>query len=192
MSLQHLNLKLFLTPATFDPEPFIAVFNQWIQAQALPELLIDVADYRHVPAGPGLLLMGHEANYSLDNTGNRWGLLYNRKAPVTGSAQDRLLQATAAVLHAAQRLERENGLRFNAGALELVVNDRLLAPNTPETFAALQPDLQAFGAQLYAGQAFTLTHRPNPRARFTVQFHTPPTFTLAELAQHLTPNPVPA
>ena len=50
-----------------------AVFHQWIRDSVCPEMLIDVADYRHVPAGPGVMLIGHEANYSLDNRENRLG-----------------------------------------------------------------------------------------------------------------------
>src|SRR5690349_3838270 len=102
MNLQHLNLKLFLDQP-FDPQPFIGVFNDWIQRQptprrVTPELLIDVADYRHVNHGPGLLLIGHEANYSLDQAEGRWGLLYARKAAVDGSPLERLQQAARAAL----------------------------------------------------------------------------------------------
>ena len=62
----------------------IPVFHRWIREQAMPELLIDVADYSHVPAGPGVMVIGHEANYSVDNRENRLGLLYNRRAALEG------------------------------------------------------------------------------------------------------------
>ncbi len=89
------------------------MFNTWIQKHALEELLIDVADYLHVPNGPGLLLIGHEADYSLDNRAGRLGLLYNRKKQLEGTTQEKLAQAARAVLTAAQILEKENGLQFN-------------------------------------------------------------------------------
>ena len=57
------------------------------------ELLLDVADYRHVPAGPGVMLIGNEGDYSVDNTGDRLGIRYNRKAALDGDNQDRLRQA---------------------------------------------------------------------------------------------------
>ena len=45
-------LKCFLDDASgVELEEFIPVFHDWIQTQQLEELLIDVADYRHVPQG---------------------------------------------------------------------------------------------------------------------------------------------
>ena len=32
------------------------------------------------PAGPGVMLIGHQADYSVDNTDDRLGVRYNRKA----------------------------------------------------------------------------------------------------------------
>ena len=63
VQLQHLNVKIFAQePASIDLAGAIPVFHRWIQENVCEELLIDVADYRHVPAGPGVLLVGHEAN----------------------------------------------------------------------------------------------------------------------------------
>lgn len=168
MELQHLNVKFFVDqPETVDLESFLAVFNAWIQDRVTEELLIDVADYRHVWAGPGVILIGHEANYSLDNAGNRLGLLYNRKAPLPGSNHDRLRQAVRAALLAAERLGANQGLKFSGGELQLAVNDRLLAPNTAETWEAARPELAAFFDQLYGAGRYTLERHPEPRERFT-------------------------
>src|SRR5260370_24044056 len=84
INLQHINVKLVLKDSDSldhgrDLDPVIPVFHSWIQQQAFDELLLDVADYRHVEGGPGILLIGHEADYSLDNTDNRLGVRYNRK-----------------------------------------------------------------------------------------------------------------
>jgi hypothetical protein len=184
MNLHPLNLKLFVVgPAGFDLAVLTGVFNRWIQGHLAPELLIDVADYRHVHHGPGVLLVGHEANYSLDQSGGRLGLLYNRKAPVEGSNHDRLEQAAGAVFAAAQRLEAETVLRFDPSRLQLIVNDRLAVPNTPEAFAVLQPALGAFFERLY-GPGASLHHHPaDPRQRFTVEIHSPAPASLAALLQ---------
>jgi hypothetical protein len=169
MDLQHLNVKFFVDqPETVDLESFLGVFNTWIQDQVTDELLIDVADYRHVWAGPGVILIGHAANYSLDNAGNRLGLLYNRKAPLPGSNRDRLQQAVRAALLAAQRLSAQPGLTFSGRELQLTVNDRLLAPNTAATWEAAQPELAGFFDQLYGPGRYTLARHPEPRERFTV------------------------
>src|SRR5713226_1464167 len=126
VQVQHVNVKIFAEGpaiADLDLAGAIPVFHRWIQQSVCEELLIDVADYRHVPAGPGVLLVGHEANYSLDLSFNRLGLLYNRKAWGDGSAQDNLLQAFHAALTACQRLEEEpefrGKLRFSAGDCEV-------------------------------------------------------------------------
>jgi hypothetical protein len=187
MDLQHLNVKFFVDqPETVDLESFLAVFNAWIQDQVIAdELLIDVADYRHVWAGPGVILIGHEANYSLDNAGNRLGLLYNRKAPLPGSNNDRLRQAVRAALLAAQRLGARPGLEFSGHELQLAVNDRLLAPNTDETWQAAQPELSAFFDQLYGPGRYSLERHPEPRERFTVDVKAEGQYDVAGLLSSL-------
>src|SRR5215211_3182686 len=145
MNVQHINIKFFIeNPETVDLSDYAAVFNTWIQRQVTDELLIDVADYLHVHHGPGIMLIGHEADYSLDNRTGRLGLLYNRKAQLDGTTQEKLAQAARAALTAAQILEKENDLKFNGSEIQVIVNDRLLVPNTAETFAGLEPDLKAF------------------------------------------------
>ncbi len=152
---------------------YTGVFNGWIQAKALGELLVDVADYGHVPHGPGLVLIGHESNYSLDESDGRLGLLYNRKARVDGSTQDRLRQALRQALVAADKLEREQGFKFSGSEVQIIVNDRALAPNTPETLAALTPELDALFTTLLGAGAYTLARTStDPRERFTVTMTT--------------------
>jgi hypothetical protein len=165
--IQHINLKIFVADAgAFELADAIPVFHQWIRDGACPEMLIDVADYRHVSAGPGILLIGHEANYSFDNRENRLGLLYNRKATLDGTFQTRLGQAYRAALDACDRLEQEapfrGKLRFDWSAIEVFINDRLLAPNTDETWEALQPELRKF----FGGYA--IQRRGEPRDLFRV------------------------
>src|SRR4051812_16123636 len=62
MDAHKLQLKIFLTPEsarTVDVEALIPVFHRWIKQRALPELTIDIANYGHVPQGPGVVLIGH-------------------------------------------------------------------------------------------------------------------------------------
>lgn len=170
MNVQHINIKFFVENSEdIKLEEYSGIFNNWIQRHVTPELLIDVADYLHVHNGPGILLIGHEADYSLDNRLGRLGLLYNRKVPLDGSVQEKLAQATHAALTAARLLEKENGLKFDAREVQVLINDRLLVPNTPETFAALEPDLRAFFDRLYNGTEYSLTYQSvDPRERFSV------------------------
>src|SRR4030095_14803276 len=122
MNIQHVNIKFYLeNPETVKLADFAAIFNTWIQQQRLEELLVDVADYLHVHHGPGIMLIGHEADYSLDNRGGRLGLLYNRKEQIEGTTQEKLAQAVRAALTVAQILEKENGLKFNGSEVQIVV-----------------------------------------------------------------------
>jgi hypothetical protein len=186
MNLQHINVKFFLENAgTVNLAEYGAVFNSWIQGQRLEELLIDVADYLHVHHGPGIMLIGHEADYSLDNRAGRLGLLYNRKEQLEGTVHEKLAQAIRAALTAAQILEKENGLKFIGSEVQVIVNDRLLVPNTGETFEALEADLQAFFNRLYNGAEYLLAHQVDPRERFTVNVKTESRFDVDTLLKNL-------
>jgi hypothetical protein len=154
IELQHINVKLLLKESeNLNLDSVIPVFHSWIQDQVFDELLLDVADYRHVKHGPGLMLIGHEADYSLDNTDGLLGVRYNRKAPVLGTNLDRLIQATRSALLVYQRLESDTRLNgrfhFNGEDVHLIVNDRLLAPNTETTRQAAAPDFNLLAAKLF-------------------------------------------
>jgi hypothetical protein len=186
MNLQHINIKFYLeNPETVNLADYGTVFNSWIQGQRLDELLIDVADYLHVHHGPGIMLIGHEADYSLDQRAGRLGLLYNRKEQLDGTNLQKLVQAAHAALTAAQMLEQENGLKFIGSELQVIVNDRLLVPNTADSFEALKPDLQSFFTALYDGAGYGLEHLTNPRERFTVNVKTGTSFAVETLLKNI-------
>jgi hypothetical protein len=192
MQLQHVNVKLLVkSPEEVPLDPLIPVFHSWIQGQVLEELLLDVADYRHVPAGPGVVLIGHQANYSVDDTDDRLGVRYNRKAEVDGGNQKALRQAIRASLIACQRLEAEPSLerklQFNGQEIEFFVNDRLLAPNRNSTREALRSDFETFFKKLFRGGEYTLAYpsASEPRKLFGVSVKSSRTFTPADLLANL-------
>ena len=59
-------------------------------------------------------------------------------------------------------------LKFSTDELVFLINDRLLAPNTKETLAALRPDLERVVRDLVGDASFTLEHNPDRRQRFSV------------------------
>jgi hypothetical protein len=186
MELQHVNVKIFVEgELQVDPARFIEVFHLWIQEKTLEGLLIDVADYRHVPSGPGVMLIGHEADYSMDNSGNRYGLLYNRKSPLEGSNADRFRQALRCAANACCLLENEfeedGSLIFSRQDFELFVNDRALAPNTDETFEACEPELQSFLETVLGHGKFSFERYSDPRSRFGMTVRVAQPFDLAAL-----------
>jgi hypothetical protein len=191
LDIQHVNVKLMLqNPEEVNLERVIPVFHRWIEERACEELLLDVADYRHVPAGPGVVLIGHEANYSVDNADNSLGVRYNRKAVLDGTLQDRLEQAVRAAIGACQRLEADprlnGGIRFNRREMEIFINDRLLAPNSNGTREALEPEIRALGQRLFKGAEYSLRHEPSdPRKLFSVSITTEKEFELSEMLENL-------
>jgi hypothetical protein len=205
--LSHkLIVKFFAEDAAgVDEAAFVPVFHSIIQAHALPDhLLIDVSDYTHVPDGPGTLLVSHEANFYMDHgVGGRLGLMYQRKQPILGAEtfRDRLALVFAHALRAAALLEEAPAfagrLRFRTGDLAFRVNDRLLAPNTHETYEQVAPALRAFLADLYPGSDVAIEYRPaSPLQLFQVDVKAsrPPSVTalldrLAPLLPAATPAP---
>jgi hypothetical protein len=190
MELQHVNVKLPLTdPGGVDLEPLIPIFHRWIQDKVFEERLLDIADYRHVHNGPGVVLIGHEGDYAVDNTDGHLGVRYNRKTALEGSNCDRLKQAARAALNACQRLEGEvslrGKLRFNGQDVEVFINDRLLAPNRVETREGVQPDFQAFSQELFRGADSSSVYGSDPRRLFSVSLRASRAFSPADLLKNL-------
>lgn len=190
MELQNVNVKIFAKlPESIDQTKFTPIFHRWIQNQIGDELLLDVADYLHVPAGPGIVLIGHEADYSMDNTGHRLGLRYNRKTDFPGQNRDRFRQALRSALQACLRLEQEPSLegklKFDRQEFELFINDRALAPNTPETLSAVKPELENLFKEIFDGNSFSLEHDPDPRVRFGVRVKLSEPFDFEKLINRL-------
>lgn len=197
IELQHINLKLVLNDSQdLDLDPVIPVFHSWIQGQVCDELLLDVADYRHVHGGPGVVLIGHEADYSVDNTDGRLAVRYNRKATVAGGNQDRLAQAALAALTACQRLQEDTRLngkfRFSGQDIEIFVNDRLLAPNNEATREALNAEFQGFSTGLFGGTEYSLSFGDDPRRLLGVSLRSSQPVSVEDLLQNLKSSAVPA
>ena len=188
MDAHKLQLKIYATPAAaraVHSEALIPVFHRWIKEHVLPELVIDVANYGHVPEGPGVVLIGHASDYFMDEGEGRLGLLHNRKrlGPAPG---ERLADLARRTLHAASLLEKEPALggqlTFATNELLFRVNDRLAAPNTDATFAALRGELERLGRQLF-GSAVELRREGGPRELFAARLTSPAGPTLATLLE---------
>ena len=174
MELQHLDVKIPLDPPSpAELEALIPIFHQWIRDGDGDELLIDVADFRHVRGGPEVILIGYEGNYALDSTDGRSGLRYTRKTVLPGTNAERLGQAIGALARARRRLEAEPALagklRFDRHELEIRVNDRHLAPNRQETFEALAPEIAAFFESRGLANGLRLSREGGEREVFRVK-----------------------
>jgi hypothetical protein len=179
MEAYRIGAKFFLAdPASVQLPEFIPVFHGWIQKQAMPEhLLIDVHDYSHIHWGPGILLVGHEGNFSIDLDRGMPGLLYYRKREVDGSPEQRLTGIVRAALQACRMLEEEPDLggkvRFRTDEIVITSNDRLLAPNNAETLEAWRPIVTNVLRRFNQNARFNLTHvASDTKERFSVRVET--------------------
>lgn len=170
-----------------DLEAFIPIFHAWIRDHRLgDQVLIDVADYRHVHDGPGVMLIGHDGVWSVGRAGGRLGLSYARKRDPIGDAAARLEEAFREALGAALALEGESALagrlRFRTDEVQVRILSRLVATNTPEIFAAFEPTIRTFLNRLYGDAEFTIERADDdPRAPFGVDVRiagAPPAVTL--------------
>ena len=188
MELQNLQWKIHLAEGSAPiPHEWFQAFGTWIPDSS--EVFVDVADYSHVEDGPVVFLSGHQVCYSLDGTGRRLGLLYDRRLPMEGSNPDKLRESLLSILNAAKRLEDDGSFAkkpvFLAGNLTFIANNRALAPNTEATFAALKPDLEALLGKIYGTGAFSFTRSSDPKQRFQVRVKTQSPVTVAEALKRL-------
>jgi hypothetical protein len=170
MELYKLGIKFFASPGQrVDLTEFIPVFHEWIQKQIIAgHLLIDVHNYSHIHEGPGILLVAHEGNFSVDFAEGRLGFIYNRKQPVHSLA-DVLKPAIQGCRLLADDSRMRNRLTFSADEALILANDRLLAPNDDETFSQLQSVLSAALKEVL-GKTFKLTRvGDDPKERLTVR-----------------------
>ncbi len=157
MNPKRIAVKIFSTApeAGVDLAPFIPLFHRVIQQGSFEGLLVDVADYIHVPDGPGVILVGHDVDYGIDSVGGRTGLLTVRKragdVPLAELLQDTLRRA----LGAAKQIEEDpsSGIRFDFGQVEVQLLDRLAAGNDAAGFEAAKGGVESVAAQLYGGGA---------------------------------------
>ena len=174
MDLHKFGFKFFATGAQkIDILKLIPIYHRWIQRNALEDLLIDVADYSHVPTGPGVMLIAHEGNYALDETGHERGVVYYNKHPLTGELPERFARVAGKALKAARLMsedpELEGALKVPGNRLQFFANDRLTAPNTDAVYAELEFAMRSFLERLYGGAKYTMTRETDAKERLSVR-----------------------
>jgi len=164
MQSEKLQIKFFAKPgAVPELEAIVPVFHRFIREHAFDELMIDVADYKHVKQGPGVVLVGDANDYYLDEGEGRPGLLFSRKRHGAGP-EGRLREGFARALRACKLLEEapELGGKLSFATDEILVRipDRLRAPNEDASFAALSQELSALLDKLYGAGGHAIARGP--------------------------------
>lgn len=190
MEAHKLQLKFYLDPSNLpELHAFVPVLHGVIREKKLgSEVLIDVADYGHVHHGPGVVLIGHEADYYIDQGEGRLGLLYSRKrggpADLESCLEDAFARALKMCVTLEAAFESSKPLRFKTDEALLRINDRLFALNTKEHFEQLAPAFKA-GLQKVYGSGFELMQEGGARELFTVRVKAPGAGRAADLAARL-------
>ncbi len=175
MTPQRIQIKLFATAESqVDYPALIPVFHRWIQEDIADGLLIDVADYKHVPNGPGVILVGHEVDYAIDERDGRLGLTVTRK--INRTEMDKPLDEEVAIgvrwaLQAAELLANEPrlDLNFERDEIELRFVDALRTPNDAEAFAALKSSITQVFEDILAKQVVVERVEVDNRRPLTVR-----------------------
>lgn len=157
MDAQRISVKFaFIPPADVPHASFILFFHRVIQDKLLPETLIDVADYSHVHNGPSVMLIGHEAHYSIDSTNGQIGLKCAVKRGLTGSLDERIGRTFDKTLRLVDHLQKHEVLagsvRVNTKSAWFSIEDRLVAPNTDLTFSQVAPVLASVATRYWGSQ----------------------------------------
>ena len=188
MDLQKINVKFFSEER--EPTPlalFIDIFHGWIQAT--DGVYHDVADYSHMQAGPGIVLVAQDAHVSIDETGGRRGLLFKQKARLEGSNVEKLRCVFRSASENCRKIEQESAvagkLKFRADEAEITINDRLIAPNTEEGFLDLKTSLEIFLGDLYSGSTVSIQRNSDQRECLGVKVNASRRFDVATLLQKL-------
>jgi hypothetical protein len=120
--------------------------------------------------GPGILLVAHEGNFSVDFSEGRMGFSYYRKQPVH-SFVDILKPAVQGCRLLSEDLRMRNRLNFSTDEALIFANDRLLGPNDDETFLQLQTALSPALNEVL-GKSFKLSRiSDDPKERLTIRAH---------------------
>ena len=176
MQLQKFGVKLFLnTNGNYDSKDFIPVFHSWIQKKVVSDhLLIDVADYSHIQDGPGMMLIAHEGNFSLDQESLQPGIMYMRKTEIEGDFIQRFSKVLTTTIEAANRLSKNKinkDVHFKNNLFRFIANDRLYAENTAHNQELYKQEIQKALNNIYPDNKleFKDVSCQNERLAFTIR-----------------------
>lgn len=193
MQLQRISVKFFAT-GPVDLTAVVPVFHDWIKNSTVPGMLIDVHDYKHVPGGPGILLVGHEGDYALDTADGDFGIVFThkRKRETEGDVATQLREALVNALAAGIALEEAmEGVTFDGSRVRVTVSDRRLAPNTEatdETVGAVMASVVGamFGAEVSGVSGVSgVRVSDDEGGPYCLDYSDPNVTTLASLASNL-------
>ncbi|MDX1565545.1 MAG: hypothetical protein R3236_09080 [Phycisphaeraceae bacterium] len=187
MAPQRLSIKLFFTQDQLpEANEQIAMFHRWIRDKKLNGLLIDVADYAHVPEGPGIMLIGHEADYAIDRGSGGPGLMVTRKRIDAGDLTAAVKQTCRLALAAAEALADESlsaPMEVATDRMRVLVLDRLQYPSEGGDLQGWVEQIGAAVSKVAGSQAVAEPVPDDGRGPVTVDLKITEAISLQELSQ---------
>ncbi len=169
---KRLGLKFSLKQQpTLAPEDILPIFQRWIQEHRLEGMLIDVIDYKHVPEGPGIVLIADEVDLAYDLTDGEIGLYYIRKRDLPAELDEALRLVFRGALAAALALEAEapGDILFEFGSAKISFLDRMNYPNTADVFADARSIMTELLNGIYGRDVAVARFYDDPRALFALR-----------------------
>ncbi|MDX1620900.1 MAG: rhodanese-like domain-containing protein [Nitriliruptorales bacterium] len=161
MNPQRLSVRFRVEDAPDNLDPAIGLFHRFIQKGAVEGQILDVADYRHVPDGPGVLLVGHDVDYGI----NRSAFSVLRKRSAQDPTATQLRDALRMGLGAVEAMSYDGGLRVAVDRSRFTVTavDRNLGA-APEAEAVFRAQVEPVVSELFGPDAtVTATEVDDPR-----------------------------
>ncbi len=130
MNAARLSVRFDAVQPPADLEPAIGMFHRFIQRGLVEGLILDVADYRHVPRGPGVILVGHDVDYGV----NAAGLTVTRKR-TSDHISVALRETLRMGLGALDTIDDDGALdaAFSRARMTISTPDRRLGPSSEVT-----------------------------------------------------------
>ncbi|HEY3870385.1 MAG TPA: rhodanese-like domain-containing protein [Actinocrinis sp.] len=118
----RLALAVPASPAA-DLDPAIGLFHRFIQRHLVEGNILDVADYRHVPNGPGVMLVGQDVDYGISM--HAFTVTMKRRGDDAGT---QFRDAVRMVLGTIDAIDTDGALpcRFDVTRMRVSVADRKL------------------------------------------------------------------
>ena len=190
MNLQKINVKLFVdAPREVRLDAFLPVFARWRENKQHASQWVDMADYAHVPKGPGIMIIGHQGNLAVDLADPGPGILYANKKDLDGDNDKRILDCFRRALRLTQALIEEpeypGELSPRPGSWQLTFNDRMNAPNTDETENTLRRSVDQALDRLFGRGHHTVLREKDPLLRYGFVIHSDNVDSLDTIASDL-------
>lgn len=156
---------------TLQPEDILPIFQRWIQEHTILGMLIDVIDYKHVPEGPGIVLIADEFDLAYDLSDGEIGLYYVRKRELPESLKSALRLVISRALAAARALEAEapGDIIFDFNSVKITFLDRIHYRNELEVFESVQGTLTETLSDIFGADVLITRMYDDPRSVFALR-----------------------